>query len=146
MRFNMYVPTRFIFGNGRLSELSQYKMPGKKAMIVTTNGTSVFKNGAYDNTVEQLNKAGVTSVLFNEVQANPLKSTVMWCCVCKENQCDFIVALGGGSVMDAAKAMAFMAAIRVTYGIILWAEAEKVSPCRRNRFHCMYYSNRRHRF
>ena len=46
-------------------------------MIVTTNGTSVFKNGAYDNTVEQLNKAGVASVLFNEVQANPLKSTVM---------------------------------------------------------------------
>ena len=72
MSFNMYVPTRFVFGNGRLSELSQYKMPGKKAMIVTTNGTSVFKNGAYDNTVEQLNKAGVASVLFNEVQANPL--------------------------------------------------------------------------
>ena len=39
MSFNMHVPTRFIFGNGRLSELSQYKMPGKKAMIVTTNGT-----------------------------------------------------------------------------------------------------------
>ena len=30
MSFNMYVPTRFVFGNGRLSELSQYKMPGKK--------------------------------------------------------------------------------------------------------------------
>ena len=110
MSFNMYVPTRFVFGNGRLSELSQYKMPGKKAMIVTTNGTSVFKNGAYDNTVEQLNKAGVASVLFNEVQANPLKSTVMnGAAFVKENQCDFIVALGGGSVMDAAKAMAFMA-------------------------------------
>lgn len=108
MSFNMYVPTRFVFGNGRLSELSQYKMPGKKAMIVTTNGTSVFKNGAYDNTVEQLNKAGVASVLFNEVQANPLKSTVMnGAAFVKENQCDFIVALGGGSVMDAAKAMAF---------------------------------------
>ena len=110
MSFNMYVPTRFVFGNGRLSELSQYKMPGKKAMIVTTNGTSVFKNGAYDNTVEQLNKAGVAPVLFNEVQANPLKSTVMnGAAFVKENQCDFIVALGGGSVMDAAKAMAFMA-------------------------------------
>ena len=110
MSFNMYVPTRFVFGNGRLSELSQYKMPGKKAMIVTTNGTSVFKNGAYDNTVEQLNKAGVASVLFNEVQANPLKSTVMnGAAFVKENQCDFIVALGGCSVMDAAKAMAFMA-------------------------------------
>ena len=110
MSFNMYVPTRFVFGNGRLSELSQYKMPGKKAMIVTTNGTSVFKNRAYDNTVEQLNKAGVASVLFNEVQANPLKSTVMnGAAFAKKNQCDFIVALGGGSVMDAAKAMAFMA-------------------------------------
>ena len=111
MSFNMYVPTRFVFGNGRLSELSQYKMPGKKAMIVTTNGTSVFKNGAYDNTVEQLNKAGVAPVLFNEVQANPLKSTVMnGAAFVKENQCDFIVALGGGSVMDASKAIAAMAA------------------------------------
>ena len=110
MSFNMYVPTRFIFGNGRLSELSQYKMPGKKAMIVTTSGTSVFKNRAYDHTIEQLNKAGVASVLFNEVQANPLKSTVMnGAAFAKENQCDFIIALGGGSVMDAAKAMAFMA-------------------------------------
>lgn len=42
MSFNMYVPTRFIFGNGRLSELSQYKMPGKKAMIVTTNAEHLF--------------------------------------------------------------------------------------------------------
>ncbi len=49
-------------------------------------------------------------MLFNEVQANPLKSTVMnGAAFAKENQCDFIVALGGGSVMDAAKAMAFMA-------------------------------------
>ena len=57
MSFNMYVPTRFVFGNGRLSELSQYKMPGKKAMIVTTNGTSVFKNGAYDNTADVIKTA-----------------------------------------------------------------------------------------
>ena len=64
-------------------------------MIVTTNGTSVFKNGAYDNTVEQLNKAGVASVLFNEVQANPLKSTVMnGAAFVKENQCDFYRCIG----------------------------------------------------
>ena len=53
-------------------------------MIVTTNGTSVFKNGAYDNTVEQLNKAGVASVLFNEVAGKPFKIySDEWCCVCK---------------------------------------------------------------
>ena len=134
MSFNMYVPTRFVFGNGRLSELSQYKMPGKKAMIVTTNGTSVFKNGAYDNTVEQLNKAGVASVLFNEVQANPLKSTVMnGAAFVKENQCDFIVALAAAVLWMLPKRWHLWPPIRVTYGIILWAEAEKVSPCRRNR-------------
>ena len=130
MSFNMYVPTRFVFGNGRLSELSQYKMPGKKAMIVTTNGTSVFKNGAYDNTVEQLNKAGVASVLFNEVQANPLKSTVM-----NGRKISVTLSLHWAAAVlwMLPKRWHLWSPIRVTYGIILWAEAEKVSPCRRNR-------------
>jgi alcohol dehydrogenase len=111
MSFNMYVPTRFIFGCGRLSELHEQKLPGKKAMVVISNGKSTKENGSLDRTIEELTIAGVESVVFDQVQANPLKSTVMaGAKTARDNGCDFIVALGGGSVMDASKAIAAMAA------------------------------------
>lgn len=110
MSFNMYVPTRFIFGCGRLNELHKQKLPGKKAMVVISNGKSVKENGSLDRTLKELTKAGAESVVFDKVQANPIKSTVMaGAKTAKDNGCDFIVALGGGSVMDASKAMAAMA-------------------------------------
>lgn len=106
----MYVPTRFIFGCGRLSELHEQKLPGKKAMVVISNGKSTKENGSLDHTLEELFRASVGSVVFDQVEANPLKSTVMaGAKTARDNGCDFIVALGGGSVMDASKAMAALA-------------------------------------
>jgi alcohol dehydrogenase len=110
MSFNMYVPTRFIFGCGRLNELHKQKLPGKKALVVISNGKSTKENGLLERTLNELSKAGVESVVFAKVQANPIKSTVMeGAKTARENGCDFVVALGGGSVMDASKAMAAMA-------------------------------------
>ncbi|HVJ50224.1 iron-containing alcohol dehydrogenase [Desulfitobacterium sp.] len=109
MGFNMYVPTRALFGAGRLNDLNGVKMPGKKAMVVISNGKSTKENGYLARTEEQLRIAGVETVVFDKVEANPLKTTVMeGAAYAKENQCDFIVALGGGSCMDASKAMALM--------------------------------------
>jgi alcohol dehydrogenase len=106
----MYIPTRVLFGAGQLSNLHAQKMPGRKAMIVISKGKSVKENGYLARTEEQLQLAGVESVVFDKVEANPLKSTVMaGAAFAKENQCDFIVALGGGSTMDASKAIATMA-------------------------------------
>ena len=45
MSFRMYVPTRIVFGAGMLNKLSRQKMPGKKAMIVISNGKSTRANG-----------------------------------------------------------------------------------------------------
>lgn len=110
MSFRMYVPTRIVFGAGKLSKLHSQKLPGKKAMIVISNGKSTRANGSLDKTIAELQQAGVESVVFDKIMANPLKSTVMEGGVfAEENGCDFIVALGGGSVMDAAKAIATMA-------------------------------------
>ena len=110
MSFRMYVPTRILFGEGQLNKLSRQKMPGKKALVVISNGKSTRANGALDRTLEQLAQAGVETVLFDKIMANPLKSTVMeGAAVARENGCEFIVALGGGSVMDASKAIAAMA-------------------------------------
>lgn len=110
MSFQMYVPTRILFGAGQLASLHSQALPGKNAMIVISNGKSVRENGALAKTEEQLRLAGVSTVLFDKIMANPLKSTVMEGAACaRENGCDFLVALGGGSVMDASKAIAAMA-------------------------------------
>lgn len=110
MSYMMYAPTRVLFGAGQLNHLHEQAMPGQKALLVISNGKSTRQNGALDRTIGELAHAGVQSVLFDQVQANPLKSTVMaGAKAARDNGCDFIVALGGGSVMDAAKIMAMMA-------------------------------------
>lgn len=108
--FRIYIPTRTLFGSGMVKELHKQQLPGKKAMVAISNGRSTKDNG-YLNTVEtELHLAGIETVVFDRIEANPLKSTVMaGAAFAKENRCDFIVALGGGSVMDASKAIAFMA-------------------------------------
>lgn len=111
MSFNMYVPTRILFGAGELNNLHTQKMPGKKAMIAISNGKSARANGYLARTEEQLKLAGIETAVFDRVEANPLRSTVMeGGAFAKENSCNSIVALGGGSCIDAAKAIAVMAA------------------------------------
>lgn len=106
----MYIPTRIVFGTGELNRLHEQSMPGRKALLVISDGKSTKTNGYLARTQEQLYRAGVETVLFDRVEANPLKSTVMAGAACaRENGCDFVVALGGGSVMDASKAIAAMA-------------------------------------
>ena len=109
-QFYYDVPTRTIFGAGSLNTLHQQALPGKKALVVISNGKSTRAHGYLDRTLAQLQQAGVEAVIFDKVQANPLKDTVMEGGACaREHGCDFIVALGGGSCMDAAKGMAVMA-------------------------------------
>lgn len=108
--FNFKMPTRLIFGAGTLGELSKWVNSGKKALVVVSNGKSTKENGYLDRTTAQLEKAGAEWVLFDEIEPNPLKATVERGAACaRKNGCDFIVALGGGSVMDASKAIASMA-------------------------------------
>lgn len=109
LHFNMFVPTKILFGAGRLNNLHKQTMPGKKALLLISNGQSTRINGYLARTEEQLKKAGVEYVIFDKIEANPLKSTVMkGAAFARGNGCDFIVALGGGSVIDASKAIAMM--------------------------------------
>lgn len=110
MSYQFYVPTRTLFGVGMLNELHKQTMPGKKAMVVISNGKSMKNTGTLERVLNELAEAGVETAVFDKVQANPLRSTVMTgAAFAKEHDCDFVVALGGGSVMDASKAMAAMA-------------------------------------
>lgn len=106
LNYDFNIPTRVMFGAGKLNELHNQQLPGKKALLVISNGKSTRVNGYLDRTVKELEKAGVASVVFDKVQANPLKATAEeGAMFARENNCDFAVALGGGSVIDCTKAI-----------------------------------------
>ncbi len=108
--FDYDIPTHTIFGSGSLKKLHEQALPGHKALVVISCGKSTRENGYLDRTLAELQQAGAQYSIFDKVQANPLKETVMEGSRCaRENHCDFVLALGGGSCMDAAKAIALMA-------------------------------------
>lgn len=110
MDFNLFIPTKLLFGCGKLNELGKQTMPGKKALLLISNGNSVRTTGILNRTVEQLGEANVTYVLCDNIHENPSKEVVMEAAtIARENKCDFILALGGGAVLDSAVAVAAMA-------------------------------------
>lgn len=108
--YDMYIPTRVMFGEGMLNKLGDQPMPGRRALIIISNGKSTRANGYLARTEEQLHRAGVETFVFDGVATNPSVGNVnAGAKVARDNDCDFLVALGGGSVMDCAKAIAVMA-------------------------------------
>jgi alcohol dehydrogenase len=107
--FNQFIPTNLIFGCGSINRLATEQLPGKKALIVISSGTSMRKYGYLDKVVSLLKKNGATAVVFDKILPNPIKSHVMEAAaICKTEKCDFILGLGGGSSIDSAKSIAVM--------------------------------------
>lgn len=107
--FQFYLPTKILFGAGQLQNLHNEVLPGKKALVVTSNGSSTKKYGYLAAVEKELDLAGVGHVLFDEIRANPTRKSVMeGAAKAKTEGCDFVVALGGGSVMDASKMIIMM--------------------------------------
>ena len=108
--FHFHNPTRIVFGSGKLNALSSYPLPGKKAMLLISNGKSTKVNGSLDTVKAQLTKAGVAYAVFDKIMENPIKEVIMeGAAFARANGCDFILALGGGAVLDSSKAIAAMA-------------------------------------
>ena len=109
MSFHYYLPVNVVFGCGKVKEVGEIAKPyGKKALIVTGK-SSAKKSGLYDKVKDCLKAAGIESVLFDKVSQNPLTTTAMeGAAFAKEHACDVVVAIGGGSIMDCAKAIAFL--------------------------------------
>ena len=93
-----------MFGAGKLNELHTQNMPGKKAMVVISNGKSMKETGPLYRVLKELAQAGVETAVFDRVQTNPLRSTVMdGAEYARKNECDFIVALFCCILMDDSK-------------------------------------------
>lgn len=108
--FRLEIPTKLFFGPGVLGELpAAVRNMGRRALIVTGKN-SVRRTGVLDKVVGLLQEAAIESVIFEEITPNPLSSQVkLGVQVLKANGCDLVVGLGGGSAVDAAKAIAMCA-------------------------------------
>ena len=107
--FEFYSPTRFVFGRGAEEKTGALvrKYGGTKALL-HFGGGSVKANGVYDKVVASLEAAGVAYVPLGGVQPNPRSGLVReGIALCRREKIDFVLAVGGGSVIDSAKAIAF---------------------------------------
>ena len=107
IRFHFYNPTEVFFGAGEFARTGELAARlGKKCLLVIGGG-SVERQGYLFRAEQMLDKAGVGHTLFRGVEPNPhLETCVKAARAARDEGCDFILALGGGSVMDATKAIA----------------------------------------
>lgn len=108
LNFNFYSPTFFVFGKDREKETGKYvqKFGGKKILIHYGSG-SVIQSGLLDRVKNALVDSGIEFMELGGVVPNPRSGLVyQGIKLCKDNNIDFILAVGGGSVIDSAKAIA----------------------------------------
>ena len=110
MEFSYFMPVRLLFGANVIDQLgTTAKSYGTHALIVTGR-SSTKRSGLLDRSIALLEAAGVRATVFNKVEPNPLTTTVMeGAALAREQGCDLVIGMGGGSMMDAAKAVAFCA-------------------------------------
>jgi len=113
--FEFYNPVRICFGKGEISKLSKL-VPKGANILLTYGGGSIKKNGVYDQVVTALKDFNI--IEFGGIEANPHYETLMkGVAIAKANKIDFLLAVGGGSVLDGTK---FIAAASLWEGSDPW--------------------------
>ncbi len=108
MNFTYFMPTKIHFGEGALDNLATAKLPQGKALLIT-GGTSTTKLGYVKQVCDLLEVGGHATVVYDKVEPNPNVESVREASkIARDNGCTFVVGLGGGSSLDAAKAIAIM--------------------------------------
>jgi len=107
--FNFYAPTRVVFGRSSEEQLPQLiRANGGNRVLVHYGGGSARRSGLLDKVFQMLTDAGISYVELGGVVPNPLLSMVYEGIeLCRREQVDFILAIGGGSVIDSAKAIGY---------------------------------------
>ncbi|WP_010663612.1 iron-containing alcohol dehydrogenase [Marinilabilia salmonicolor] len=105
--FNYHVPTKILFGKEKVTETAKEIKAYGSRVLLTYGGGSVKRIGLYDQVVKQLKENDLFFVELPGIQPNPRVTSVReGVKLCRENNIDFILAIGGGSVIDASKAIA----------------------------------------
>lgn len=113
--FNFYNPVKILFGKGKIAELGR-NIPQNARILMTYGGGSIYKNGVYEQVKEALKN--FTVVEFGGIEPNPRYETLMKAVeVVKAEKIDFLLAVGGGSVLDGTK---FIAAASLYEGEFAW--------------------------
>lgn len=113
--FNFYNPVKILFGKGKIAELGR-NIPKNARILMTYGGGSIYKNGVYEQVKEALKN--FTVVEFGGIEPNPRYETLMKAVdVVKSENIDFLLAVGGGSVLDGTK---FIAAAALYEGEFAW--------------------------
>ena len=124
--FNFYSPTEFVFGQNRENEVGFYvKKYGGTKVLLHYGASSAKKSGLLDRVIQSLQKENISFVELGGVQPNPHDSLVYKGIeLCRKENVDFILAIGGGSSIDSAKAIA----IGVPYNGDFWDFYSGKSP------------------
>ena len=117
--FNFYSPTYFVFGKGTENETGKHvKRSGGTQVLIHYGGGSVVRSGLLDRVKASLDAEGIAYVELGGVKASPLSDLVYEGIeLARKENVDFILPIGGGSVMDSAKAIA----LGVPYDGDVWA-------------------------
>ncbi len=104
--FTYSIPTKIHFGKGQITHLSELRESGEKVLLVYGGG-SIKKAGIYDTAMKILKDAGLCVSELSGVEPNPrIESVVKGVGICKEENIDMVLAIGGGSVIDCGKVIA----------------------------------------
>lgn len=125
LNFDLHIPTRIIFGRDTQKEIGALLKPHAKKILLHYGGSSIKKSGLYDTVVGSLKENGMDFVELGGVVPNPRLSLVHeGIALCRKEGVDLILAVGGGSVIDSAKAIA----IGFYYDGDVWEVYEQGKP------------------
>jgi len=131
--FEFTLPTKIIFGPGEIAKLgNELKKIGKKPLIVTGK-SSMRRTGILDRVLDILNQAKIKPALFEKIEPNPRAATIDKAGkIGRDEGCDMVIGLGGGSAMDAAKGIAAAAVSkRPVWDHVYSGEGETYIPVRK---------------
>ena len=110
--FTFHNPTKIVFGKDCVAQLEQDLAKYGQNVLLTYGGGSIKRNGIYDDVMAQLKAAGKNVIELSGIMSNPRTEKVQeGADLCREHKIDFILAVGGGSVIDCSK---FIAAVAKT--------------------------------
>lgn len=125
--FTFYNPTKIYFGENSVHNLSTELRNYGNNILLAYGGGSIKKNGIYDSVIEELKKSGKNIFELVDIMPNPRTEKVYEGIeICRDNNIDFILAVGGGSVIDCAKAIASGTNLKSDFWETLYINQESI--------------------